>query len=221
MSKIENRLDKKVRAYIDNLFSGVGPSQQLFDLKEELVINIKEKTADFKARGMDDEQAFKEAVISMGDLSGLVDDMRKFGQDTAKQAVYSTMTARISTAGITIGTLLGMFGIFTIAMTYFMHMDPISVAGSGIFVVAGGALVTYSILTRETRKKYAMNKIRAGLYAFSIGLLLFSLFTAIVARFATGEIYIAVGSLMVFSLAGIGLFLLLILTGTDRRKNVS
>lgn len=26
MAKIENRLDKKVTAYIDNLFSGVGPS---------------------------------------------------------------------------------------------------------------------------------------------------------------------------------------------------
>ncbi|WP_006524602.1 permease prefix domain 1-containing protein [Desulfoscipio gibsoniae] len=142
MAKIENRLDKKVTAYIDNLFSGVGPSQQLFDLEEELAINIKEKTADFKARGMDDEQAFKEAVISMGDLSGLVDDMRKLGQDTAKQSVYSTMTARISTAGIVAGVLLGLFGIFTVAMLYFMDLDAISVTGSGIFIVAGGTLLT-------------------------------------------------------------------------------
>lgn len=63
-----------------------------------------------------------------------------------------------------------------------------------------------------------MNKIRAVLYALSIGLMLFSIFTAIITRFSTGEIYIAIGSLMVFSLAGIGLFLLLILTETDRRK---
>lgn len=219
MAKIENRLDKKVTAYIDNLFSGVGPNQQLFDLKEELAINIKEKTADFKARGMDDEQAFKEAVISMGDLSGLVDDMRKLGQDTAKQSVYSTMTARISTAGIIAGVLLGLFGVFTVAMLYFMDLDAVSVTGSGIFIVAGGTLITYSVLTRETRKKYAMNKIRSLLYALSIGLVLFSIFTATAARFATGEIYIAIGSLMVFSLSGIGLFLFLILTGTDRRKN--
>ncbi|WP_347488465.1 permease prefix domain 1-containing protein [Desulfoscipio sp. XC116] len=218
MAKIENRLDKKVTAYIDNLFSGLGPSQQLFDLKEELAINIKEKTADFKARGIDDEQAFKEAVISMGDLSGLVDDMRKLGQDTARQSVYSTMTARISTAGIVAGVLLGLFGMFTIAMLYFMNLDAESATGSGIFIVAGGTLLTYSILTRETRKKYAMNKIRAVLYALSIGLVLFSIFTAIVSRFATGEIYIAIGSLMVFSLAGVGLFLLLMLTETDRRK---
>lgn len=221
MFKTDNRLDRKVTAYIDNLFSGVGPSQQLYDLKEELAVNIKEKTADFIARGMDADQAFKEAVISMGDLSGLVDDMRKLGQDTAKQSVYSTMTARISTAGIIAGVLLGLFGIMTVAMLYFMDMDALSVSGSAIFIVVGGAILTYSVLTRETRKKYAMNKIRALLYALSIGLLLFSVFTAITARFATGETFIAIGSLMVFSLVGVGLFLFLILTGTDRRKNAS
>jgi len=35
-------LDKKVNSYIDQLFSGVGESQQLFDLKEELATNLKE-----------------------------------------------------------------------------------------------------------------------------------------------------------------------------------
>jgi|GEM_PF-3056166 len=64
-------------------------------VKEELSINIKEKTADYQSRGMDDEQAFREAVNSMGDLNGLVADMRLLGQNTAKQTVYSSMAARI------------------------------------------------------------------------------------------------------------------------------
>lgn len=76
----------------------------------------------------------------------------------------------------------------------------------------------YSLLTRETGKKYAMNKIRAALYALSIGLLLFGLFASITSRFATGEIYIFIASLMSFFLAGLGLLLYLLLTGTDRRK---
>lgn len=156
MSKIKNCLDKKVNAYIDNLFSGIGATQQLFDLKEELATNIKEKIADFISRGMDDEQAYKEAIISMGDLSGLVDDMRRLGQDAAKQTVYSTMTARISTAGIVAGVLLILFGIFTVLMLYFMSEDAVAITGSGVFIVPGGALLTYSVLTRETRKKYAM-----------------------------------------------------------------
>lgn len=220
MNVKKDSLDKKIRNYIENLFAGVGPSQQLFDLKEELFINMKEKISDYNSRGMEEEQAFKEAVISMGDLSGLVDDMRKLGQDKARQAIYTTMTARISLAGIIAGVLLTLFGIFTMAMLYFMDVPEVAVIGPGIFIVPGGALITYSVLTRETSRKYAMNKIRAALYALSIGLILFGFFTAITARFSTGEIYIAIASLMVFFLAGIGLFLFLILTGSDRRKEI-
>lgn len=47
MSKDDNNLNKKVKAYVDNLFSGIGGSQQLFDLKEELATNIKEKITDY------------------------------------------------------------------------------------------------------------------------------------------------------------------------------
>lgn len=211
-------LTEKVKAYLEKLFSGVGPTQQLYDLKEELTTNIIEKVTDYKARGMEDEQAFQEAVISMGDLSGLVDDMRRLGQDRAKQTVYSSMTARISTAGIIAGVLLILFGLFTGAMLFFMDVPDVAVVGNGIFIVAGGALITYSILTRESRKKYGMNKIRAALYALSIGLLLFSIFTAVVSGFATDETHIAIASLMVFFLAGIGLLLFLLLTGSDRKK---
>jgi hypothetical protein len=103
MSKINNQLNEKVKSYVDKLFSGVGASQQLYELKEEIAINLKDKTLDYIARGMDERQAFQEAVISMGDLSGLVADMRLLGQDKARQAVYSTMTARISLAGIILG----------------------------------------------------------------------------------------------------------------------
>lgn len=146
--------------------------------------------------------------------------MRKLGQDQAGQLDTSSITARISTGGIVAGTLLILFGIFTVLMLYFMRLDAISVSGAGIFIVAGGVLLTFSVLIRETRQKYGMNKIRAALYALSIGLILFSIFSGITSRFATGEIYIALGSVMVFFLAGIGLFLLLVLTETDRRKGL-
>jgi hypothetical protein len=214
----ENSINDKVRAYIDKLFSGVGASQQLFDLKEELTTNMKEKIADYTERGMNPEEAFKEAVISMGDLSGLVDDMREIGKDKAKQEVYSSMTARVSIAGIIAGVLLILFSVFTALTTYFMKLPGTAVTGTGIFAVAGGALLTYSLLTRETSGKYAMNKARAGLYALAVGIILFGAFVAASSGFATGEMFIAVGSLMVFALVGIGLLMFLLLTGSSRRK---
>ncbi len=218
MYKNEKGLDQRIKAYFDNLFSGVGPSQQLFDLKEELTINMKEKITDYRARGMNDEQAFKEAVVSMGDLSGLVDDMRKLGQDTARMSIYSSMANRISAGFIVVGVLLALFGIFVIAMTYFMRMEGVAVAGNGIFVVAGGMLFTYGLLTRETARKYAMNKIRAALYGLAVGSILFGLFSAAVTYFSVGETYVSIASLMVFFLGGVGLFLILALTESDRRK---
>ncbi|MGI5839379.1 MAG: permease prefix domain 1-containing protein [bacterium] len=218
MPSKEISVDIRIQKYIENLFAEIGASQQLFDLKEELTTNIKEKIADYQSHGMDNEQAFKEAIISMGDLSGLVDDMRKLGQDIASQSVYSSMSMRVSNAGIIVGVLLVLFGLFTSLMMYYMSEDATAVAGTGIFVVAGGILVTCSFLTRETARKYAMNKLRAALYALAVGLLLFSVFAAVTSRYATGEMFIAVASLMVFFLAGIGLLLFLVLTETDHRK---
>lgn len=214
----EQFLDAKIKKYIDNLFSDVEPSQHLIELKEELFINLKEKIEDYISRGMEKEQAFKEAVISMGDLSGLVNEMRNLGQETGQRPERSIWVERISTVGIVAGVLLSLFGIFTVVMLYYMKLPGEAVVGSGIFTVAGGALLTFSVLIRETRKRYGMNIIRAVLYGLSVGVLLFGLFAAVVTRFATGEVYVSIGSLMVFTLVGIGVLLFLILTEKDRSK---
>jgi heme/copper-type cytochrome/quinol oxidase subunit 4 len=99
-----------------------------------------------------------------------------------------------------------------------MILSGAEVAGGGIFVVVGGALITYGLLTRETGSKYAMNKIWAAFYALAIGSILFAVYTAIMGGIATNEMYIAIASLVAFSLAGIGLFLFLFLTENNRCK---
>lgn len=218
MSK-NKELQQKVQRHVDELFKEVNGSQQLFELKEELTTNMKEKILDYESRGMEEGQAFKEAIISFGDLSGLVEDMRRHGQDKVKQQVYSSKAMRISNTGIVVGVLLILFGVFVSSMTYFMNLTANTVAGTGIFVVGGGALLTYSLLTRETRKKYAMTQVRALLYTLASALLLFGLFVAASSGFATGEIYVAISSLMIFCLAGVGLWLGLILTGSNRKKS--
>lgn len=125
----------------------------------------------------------------------------------------------ISIGGIVVGVLLILFGILTTAMLYFMDDVPLAVSyGPSIFVVIGGTIATYSSLTRETLNKYAMSTKRAILYSLAIGIILFSLFVACSTVFSTGEIYIAIGSFMIFFLIGIALLLVLILTNPNRKK---
>ncbi|GAE30505.1 permease prefix domain 1-containing protein [Alkalihalobacillus hemicellulosilyticus] len=216
--KNRNNGSQKVQVYVDRLFVGVGDSQQLFDLKEELTTNLSEKMSDYKNTGMKEEEAFKEAIRSLGDLSGLVSEMREIGQDQAKQAVYSSMSSRVSDAGIVIGILVILFGLLTCAMLYSMGLSMDISSSALIFVVIGAPVVIYSVLTRESKTKYAMNRVRALLYGIATGMILFSMLVATMSGFATGEMFIAISVFMVFFLIGIGIWLSLLFTGTGRRK---
>ncbi|MCP3027770.1 permease prefix domain 1-containing protein [Halobacillus sp. A5] len=217
--KSHSNLDKKINTYLNKEFTGIGESQQLYELKEELSINLKERTKDYEKKGQTEDEAFKEAVSSMGDLSGLKEDMRRLGEDQARKEVYTSMASRVSAAGLIVGILVIVFGALTTLMLSFMDLPSEAVTGPAIFIVAGGALITYSLLTRETSKYYAMTKVRALLYTLAVGTVLFSLFTAFTSGFATGEMFIAISSFMVFFIIGLGLWLSLLFTvRTSRRK---
>ncbi|WP_027963587.1 permease prefix domain 1-containing protein [Halalkalibacillus halophilus] len=211
-------VNKEVKKYVDDLFKDVGASQQLHDLKQELRTNMEERIKDYQAKGMTEEEAFKEAKVSMGDLSGLVDDMREHGKDEAKQHVYTSMTNRVSIGGIVIGSMLILFGVLMSIGMMFMEIEPVAVPGTGIFAVAGAIVLTYSLLTRETTKLYSMNKVRAGLYSLAVGAMLFALFTGMMAGLATGEMFIAISSFTVIFIGGFGLWIGLILTSKSTRK---
>ncbi|WP_175614454.1 permease prefix domain 1-containing protein [Piscibacillus halophilus] len=212
-------LNEQVKKYIDDLFKEVGRSQQLFDLKQELTTNMHERIKDYKNQDMTDEEAFKEAKVSMGDLSGLVEDMREVGRQEAKKEVYDSMTNRISTGGIVIGVMVILFGILMTFSMFFMGIEPVAKSGTSIFIVIGVTVLTYSLLARETKKKYAMNQVRAGLYALAVGLMLFGVFVAITSGLATGELFVAFSAATIFLVFGIGLLVLLMLTEKmDRKK---
>ncbi|SER05787.1 permease prefix domain 1-containing protein [Piscibacillus halophilus] len=212
-------LNEQVKKYIEDLFKEVGRSQQLFDLKQELTTNMHERIKDYKNQDMTDEEAFKEAKVSMGDLSGLVEDMREVGRQEAKKEVYDSMTNRISTGGIVIGVMVILFGILMTFSMFFMGIEPVAKSGTSIFIVIGVTVLTYSLLARETKKKYAMNQVRAGLYALAVGLMLFGVFVAVTSGLATGELFVAFSAAMIFLVFGIGLLVLLMLTEKmDRKK---
>lgn len=214
----KSSIDARVVKYVDHLFANVGPTPQLFDLKEELATNLKEKIADLMAQGLGPEEAFKEAVVSLGDVSGLVHEMRQLAKDLPLRSGQSRLLERVSIGGIILGVLLILFGILVMSMLYFMVEDPVAVTGNAIMVVVGIAVLTFSLLIRETKAKYGMHPVRAALYSLSLGVMLFGVFAAVVSRYSTGEIYISIASLIPFLLPGVGLGLLLLLTETDRKK---
>nr|WP_289038674.1 permease prefix domain 1-containing protein [uncultured Allobacillus sp.] len=208
-------LNKKINHYLDDAFKGVGKSQQLFDLKQELRVNMKERIKDYKDQGMDEEEAFREAKISIGDLAGLVEDMRVYGQQETKKQIYSSMTNRISTGFIVLGAMLILFGAMMTFSMIFMAVEPVAKSGTSIFAVVGSGLLVYGVLARETEKRYVMPKVRAGLYGLTTSVILFAIFVGVTSGLATKQLFVAFSSATIFMVIGIGALITLLLSGRE------
>ncbi|KFM95726.1 permease prefix domain 1-containing protein [Bacillus clarus] len=212
------KLDERIQDYIDKQFIDVKGTQQLFDMKEELFINLKERISDMIKEGYTEEDAFKKGVISIGDLSDLVEEMQLYGQDEMKQSIDSKEAMHISTKGLIGGILLFLFGIFASSIATHLLGSQLFWVTSCLFTVPGMLLIIYSLLIKETRKRYAMNKTRARRYILAIGTFLYGLCISIIVYSLPLEL-VALVLFMVSILISLAILLPLLLTGRSRLKN--
>ena len=71
----------KIKKYVDDLFSDIYETKQLRELKEEVSANLMEKINDYIAAGAgagcSEESAFNKAVLELGDMSELVEGLKR------------------------------------------------------------------------------------------------------------------------------------------------
>lgn len=67
----------KLRAYMDQLFSQTPPTKAAVELKEEMLQNLIEKYNDLLAEGKSPEAAYNIATASIGDISELLNQLRR------------------------------------------------------------------------------------------------------------------------------------------------
>ncbi|WP_000930112.1 permease prefix domain 1-containing protein, partial [Bacillus thuringiensis] len=212
------KLDERIQEYIDRQFIDVKGTQQLFDMKEELFINLKERISDMIKEGYTEEDAFKKGIISIGDLSDLVEEMKSYGQDEMKQSIDSKEAQHISTKGMIGGILLFLFGIFASSIANYLLGSQLFLITSCLFTVPGMLLIMYSLLIKETPKRYAMNKARAKRYTLAIGTFLYGLCISIIVYSLPLEL-VALVLFIVSILISLAILLPLLLTGRSRLKD--
>ncbi|WP_257150469.1 permease prefix domain 1-containing protein [Bacillus toyonensis] len=212
------KLDERIQEYLDKQFMDVKGTQQLFDMKEELFINLKERISDMIKEGYTEEDAFKKGVISIGDLSDLVEEMQSYGLDEMKQSIDSKEAQHMSTKGMIGGILVFLFGIFASSIANYVLGSQLFLITSCLFTVPGMLLIIYGLLIKETRKRYAMNKTRAKRYILAIGTFLYGLCISIIIYSIPLEL-VALVLFMVSSLTSLAILLPLLLAGRSRLKN--
>ncbi len=65
-------MNRKIKAYVDSLFSDYENTAKNRELKEEMTLNLNEKYDDLLQSGMDSDEAFRETISGIGNLEEMM-----------------------------------------------------------------------------------------------------------------------------------------------------
>ncbi len=135
-------MNKKIKNYIDVLFSDIPKTVQSIELKEELLSNMDASMSDFMAQGLSENQAYSKVISNLGDIDDLLNQLPKPDQ---KEIFVNTLEDKKKSS---LYVALGIFFIF-LAVGAFPLMDSImggelSILAFFILIAAGVSLFIYS-----------------------------------------------------------------------------
>ncbi len=147
-------MEDKLRAYMDHLFREVPNSKNAIEVKEEILQNLIDKYHDLLAEGKSEEAAYNIAVASIGDVSELLESLKKEDADSSTgQNTYMQWKQR--SAGITaVAVMLYILCVIPPIITESLHIpESIGACGMFLFIAVATGLLVYNSMTKPSRKK--------------------------------------------------------------------
>jgi len=68
-------MELKIRQYIERLFAAAPPTLEVYDARDELVVNAQERYRDLLARDFDEQAAYDLVIDSIGDIRELMEEL--------------------------------------------------------------------------------------------------------------------------------------------------
>ncbi len=88
-------MEKKLQAYLDNVFAPYGDFPARDEVKQELLANLKEKYADLKKQSLSDDEAYRATVESFGDVAEIMEQVSHTGDKQEKPEEPSKVKAAL------------------------------------------------------------------------------------------------------------------------------
>ena len=177
--------------------------------------------SELENNGMNDQDAFQEAIVSTKNLQGFTDRCENkniLDGTSTEQHVYSSMTNKLSIVGMLAGIVFILLG--TVMSLNISVFGIYSNAAPAMFfyVVLGGMIFTYSFMARKIRIKKNMTHRRAFMYALAVGSILFAIFIALTVGVSTSNWFIGILAFSVFLIVGLALFYQLLMTNEPSKN---
>ena len=144
-------MQDKIKNHIDMLFEEAPTTRRALDLKEELVANLIERYHDLTENGMGEEEAYKNVINNIGDVSELINNLKESDiLNVEKIAEDRKKTAKV----VTISVALFFFATIILCASPFLG-NPI--AGFFIFMLSSiipTCMLVYHFTSRPKYQKY-------------------------------------------------------------------
>lgn len=141
-------MHEKLRKSVDELFENAPQTHRANELKEELLANLIDKYDDLVSSGKDEEEAFKMAISSIGDVDELIDGLKD------KNAFNYNEEHRKKSAlilSISIGLYIMSVVVLILLNEVFMVNDVVSVSIMLTMDAVATCLIVYN---HASRPKY-------------------------------------------------------------------
>ena len=93
-------MNKKIKNFIDGLFSDIPNTRSAVELKDELHANLQERYGDYIAQGKSESQAYSQAIASLGDVDELLQDVMPTKEFKKEAHHYRMRQARNVSIGV-------------------------------------------------------------------------------------------------------------------------
>lgn len=87
-------MKNNIKGYIDTIFKNVTVTRYSEELKDELTANLLARYEDNIASGMSENEAFNEAIISIGDVNELIASIALDEKFVEEKRMYQTRNAK-------------------------------------------------------------------------------------------------------------------------------
>jgi hypothetical protein len=213
-------MKEKIKNYVDNIFVDIYDTKQLRELKEEVSANLTEKVNDLVASGNSKDEAFKKAISSLGDMSELIENLKKASYEKTQDAMPKAVALdKKHIIAYIVASAILLFGVMTAGIVYLKGMNLRAAVGTlSPFIMISGEIFLYFGLTQESEYAYGMKPKRALLYCIATAIALFGIFSAAYIYTSGKELFIVLGGFMPFALPAAIIYTYLGLTEKDRAK---
>ena len=142
-------MEGKLRAYMDHLFAQTRPTKAAVELKEEMLQNLIEKYNDLLAEGKTPEAAYNIATASIGDISELLEQLRREETQTPRYTEDQIQRSRQRSAlCISVAVML-----YILCVVPCIIWETYGVILMFIMIAAATGLLIYNSMTKLSYQK--------------------------------------------------------------------